>query len=191
MNFKEEYVLKYFTSLFLILTFFSFARPVHAQLKLGYIDSQKILENYKEARDAQQQIAEINKGWEEEAQNMQREIMSKRDALESQALLLSDTKRKEKETALQNLALKFQQYQQEKWGPQGAAYRKQAEVMKPVLDKINKGIRELGAEEKYDYIFDVVSGNILYVSSDQPDLTDKVLEKLNKTVSSNAASSKN
>ena len=166
-----------------------FANPVKAQLKIGYVDSQKILESFKEAQDAQKQLAEINKGWEEEARNMQRELQTKQDELESQALLLSEEKRKEKETDLQNLYLRLQQFQQEKWGQQGEAYKKQADLMKPVIDKINAVIRKFGTDEKYDYIFDVVAGNILHVSDSQPDLTAKVLDELNKTVGSTAPKS--
>ena len=163
------------------------AMPAAAQLKLGYVDSQKILESYQEAQDAQKQLAEVNKAWEEEARNMQRELVAKQDELESQALLLSDAKRREKETDVQNLMLQFQQFQQEKWGQQGEVYKKQADLMKPVIDKVNAAIRKVGGEEKFDYIFDVVAGNILHVSDSQPDLTDKIIAELNKTVAAGAS----
>ncbi len=159
-----------------------FASPSAAQIKIGYVDSQKILESYKEAQDAQKQLAEINKGWEEEARNMQRELQTKQDELESQALLLSEEKRKEKETDLQNLYLRFQQFQQEKWGQQGEAFKKQNELMKPIIEKVQVVIKKFGAEEKYDFIFDTVAGNIVYAGPNQPDLTQKVVEELNKTV---------
>lgn len=158
------------------------ADPVAAQLKLGYIDSQKILEKYKEAQDAQKQLQEINKRWEDEAKSMQQELQTKLEELESQALLLSEERKKEKETELQNLNIRLQQFQQEKWGAQGEVFAKRAELMQPVIDKINAVIKKLGNEEKFDYIFDVVNGNILHVSPAQPDLTDKVLEELNKSV---------
>ena len=158
------------------------AHPSAAQIKIGYVDSQKILESYKEAQDAQKQLAEVNKGWEEEARNMQRELQTKQDELESQALLLSEEKRKEKEADLQNLYLRFQQFQQEKWGQQGEAFKKQNELMKPIIEKVQVVIKRLGAEEKYDYIFDTVAGNIVYAGTGQPDLTAKVIDELNKTV---------
>jgi outer membrane protein len=158
------------------------ANSASAQLKLGYIDSQKILEKYKEAQDAQKQLQDLNKRWQDEAENMQKELQTKLEELESQALLLSDERKKEKETELQNLNIRLQQFQQEKWGNQGEVFTKRAELMQPVIDKINAEIKKIGAEEKFDYIFDVVNGNILHVSASQPDLTEKVLEELNKTV---------
>ena len=165
------------------------ADPAAAQLKLGYIDSQKILEKYKEAQDAQKQLQELNKRWQEEAENMQKEFQVKLEELDSQALLLSDERKKEKETELQNLQIRMQQYQQEKWGQQGEVYSKRAELMQPVIDKINAVIKKIGTDDKFDYIFDTVNNNILHVSATQPDLTDRVLEELNKGVAAKPASS--
>lgn len=172
----------------LLGTIFGIANPVSAQLKLGYVDSQIILGKYKEAQDAQQQLQDLNKRWQEEAQNMEKDLQAKQDALESQALLLSDERRKEKETEIQNLYIRFQQFQQEKWGAQGEVFTKRAELMQPVIDKINTVIKKIGSDEKFDYIFDVVNGNILHVSDGQPNLTDKVLEELNKGVATKPAS---
>ncbi len=166
----------------LAIAIFGSANPVAAQLKLGYIDSQKILGSYKEAQDAQKQLQELNRRWEEEATNMQRELQTKLDELESQALLLSEERKREKETEFQNLNIRLQQFQQEKWGAQGEVYAKRAELMQPVIDKINAVIKKIGTDDKYDYIFDVVNGNILHVSDSQPDLTGRVLEELNKSV---------
>ncbi len=154
--------------------------PASAQLKFGYIDSQKILDSYKESQDAQKQLASLNEQWQQEAKNMQQDLQEKQDQLESQALLLSDEKKNEKAQEIQNLYLRFQQFQQEKWGQQGELYVKQQDFMKPVFDKINTTIRRIGAEDKFDYIFDVVQGNILYVSEGQPDLTQRVIDELNK-----------
>jgi Skp family chaperone for outer membrane proteins len=171
-----------FVAALVVLAALSFVRPAAAQLKLGYIDSQKIIESYKEAQDAQKQLASLNEQWQQEAKNMQQDLQDKQDQLESQSLLLSEEKKNEKAQEIQNLYLRFQQFQQEKWGQQGELYVKQKEFMQPVLDKINAAIRRLGAEDKYDYIFDVVAGNILYVSEGQADLTQRVLDELNKAL---------
>jgi Skp family chaperone for outer membrane proteins len=156
------------------------ASRASAQMKLGYIDSQKILESYKESQDAQKQLASLNEQWQQEAKNMQQDLQEKQDQLESQALLLSEEKKTEKAQEIQNLYLRFQQFQQEKWGQQGELYAKQKEFMQPVLDKINAAIKRIGAEEKFDYIFDVINGNILYADDGQPDLTQRVIDELNK-----------
>ena len=78
----------------------------------------------------------------------------------------------------------------EKGGQQGEAAKKEMELIQPVYDKINTTIKKIGAAEGYHYIFDVVAGNILYASEDQPDLTDKLLEELNKSLPAKSNSGK-
>jgi len=156
--------------------------PVFAQkMKIGYINSTKVLATYREATDAQKKIDELNSQWEKEGLEMQKQLEELRDQFDSQSLLLSESKKAEKAQEIQSLYVKIQQFQQEKWAPgQGQIYRKQEELMAPVLEKINTVIKKIGDDEKYDYIFDTVAGNILYASEEQQDLTDKVLAELEK-----------
>ncbi len=156
---------------------------VMAQLKIGYINSQQILQNFKDSQDVQKQLDAKNQEWQRQAQDMQKNIQDMQDQLESQSLLLSQEKKDEKTREIQETYAKFQQFQMEKWGQSGEAFRLQEEMMKPVLDKVNTVLNKIGKEEKFDYIFDGVQANIVYVSPSQPDLTDRVLEELNKGVS--------
>ncbi len=167
---------------FLALSSFVFAGALHAQLKIGYVNSKKILDNFKDAQDARKKLDELNKAWTEEAQKMQREIQQMQEKLEAQALVLTEQTKTERAQEIQNLAIRFQQFQQEKWGPNGQIYQEEQKLMQPVIDKINNVIRQLGKDEGFDYIFDVVNGNILFAGDNQPDLTDKILQLLEKGV---------
>lgn len=162
-----------------IIVFLISSGSIFAQ-KIGYINSQQILASYKEALDAQDRLDKINKEWEAEAREMQSQLQEMTEQLQSQSLLLSEDRQKEKEQEIQALYVKAQQFQAEKWGQTGEFYKKQDEVMKPVFDKINSAIKLVGEEERFDYIFDTVAGNIVYASPSQTDLTDLVIEELEK-----------
>jgi len=161
------------------------------QLKIGYINSNKILESYQEALDVKKQLAELNSQWEKEAKDKQKEIKDLQEQIESQSLLLSEERKAEKQRQIQTMYAEYQKFLQDKWNPQGGeAVQKEVEMIQPVYDKINVAIKKLGEAEGYDYIFDVVAGNILYASDDQPDLTKKILEVLNKELSAKQAAAK-
>lgn len=168
-------------SLFMLAVLF-LVPPSHAQLKIGYIDSQKILMNFKDAQDVQKKLDAKNQEWQRQVQDMQKQLKDMNDQLESQSLLLSQQKKEEKYREMQDLYTKMQQFQNEKWGQNGEAFRLQQELLKPVMDKIQAVLDKIGKEEKFDYIFDGVAANIVYASPSQPDLTDRVLEELNKGV---------
>ena len=171
----------------MLILLFSMSINVFAQ-KLGYINSQQILAQYKEAQDAQEQLDKINREWEAEGREMQTQFQELGQQLESQSLLLSEERQREKQAELQALYQKIQQFQNEKWGQNGEFFRKQEEVMKPIYDKINAAIQKVGEEERYDYVFDTVAGNIVYVSDSSNDLTEFVIEELEKGLESTSQS---
>jgi outer membrane protein len=80
---------------------------------------------------------------------------------------------------LQALYLKFQQFQQEVWGQNGKLFQRNLELTRPVVEKINAAIAEIGDEENYDFIFDASQGNVVH-AKEEFDLTDRVLEVLRK-----------
>ncbi len=174
--------LKSTTIAMFVLFFFVFCHGANAQNKIGYIDSQKILTNFKDAQDVQKQLDAKNQEWQRQLQDMQLQATTMQEQLESQSLLLSQEKKDEKIREIQALAVRFQQFRDEKWGQDGAAFKLQQELLQPVYDKIQSELDKIGKEDKFDYIFDGVAGNIVYASPDQNDLTDRVLEELNKGV---------
>ncbi|HHL72866.1 MAG TPA: OmpH family outer membrane protein [Bacteroidetes bacterium] len=166
----------------LALVLFLAAGQAVAQLKIAYLNSQQILENYKEVQDVRKQLEELQKGWEQEAMSMQKEIQDLRDKLETQSLLLSPQKKAEREQEIQQLFVKLQQFQQEKWGPQGQILQEEAKLLEPIRQKIVKVIQQIGEREGYDYVFDAVTANIVYAGKNQVDLTQAVLAELEKGV---------
>lgn len=156
---------------------------VYAQ-KMGYINSQKIIASYKEAQDTQERLNKINSTWEEEGKAMQKQFQEMGEQLESQSLLLSEERKREKQQELQSLYMKIQQFQAEKWGQGGEFYKKQEELMQPIFDKINQAIKKVAELQNFDYVFDTVAGNIVYASPRQVDLTEEVIKDLEKGLES-------
>ncbi len=175
---KLKQVLTVGLTLTLILALFV---PVFAQnFKIGYLNSQKIVTTHKGFLDAQKKIEQIKQNYEKEIMDMQKELQTLYEQFESQSLLLSDSKKAEKQQEMQGLDLKIKEYYQIKLAPgQGEIYKQQEELMAPINEKINKLIEQFGDEGKYDIIYDEVVGNILYANKDKKvDITDKLLTKL-------------
>ena len=154
-----------------------------AQIKLGYIDSQKILAKYQEAIDAQNQLEQIRNQYQAEYEAKVREYQALAQEIESQSLLLSEEKKKEKLRELQQKATEIDKYKFEKLNPEGGEfYKKNQELFQPIIKKINDIITRIGAEEEYDMVFDASSGALLHALP-KYDLTERILEELNKGAS--------
>ena len=156
----------------------SFSTNLFAQLQIGYVNSDAIIENLPDAQDAQKKIDAQIQEWNEEIQKMERELDTKTKDFEKRKLIMSDTKKVETEKELEKLAQNIDKFRQNKFGYKGELYAKQEEIMKPIQNKIFTAIQEVAEEEELDFVFDK-SGNIMFLyAKEEYDITDKVLQKL-------------
>jgi outer membrane protein len=147
--------------------------------KIGYVDSERLYKEFKEFADAQAEYDKDETTWKEEIAELEQKIDSLKEDLEKTKLLLSEAKKKEKEDNLQAQELEYKSLTNDIFGPGGRAEQRNAELTRPILDKINRVLEKIATEENYIMIFDSVNCNIAY-AKDGLDLTDLVLEELNK-----------
>ncbi len=154
-----------------------------ADMKIGYIDSNRIMQELDEVREVRVELEKEQRKMEIEMQNM----ISRRDSLvqayELQKILLVDeNKRLEKEREIQTLEQSIERFQMEKFGPNGGEiYKLQNQLLAPVLSKIDAAIQKIGKERGYNYIMDAVSGALVY-AIESHDLTDEVIEELRSSI---------
>ena len=154
-----------------------------SEIKIGYVDSNEIMNNFEEVRQVQVDLEKEQKRLEAEFNDLVYSLDSLKQDYERQRLLMSDTRRNEKETEIANKEKSIQKFQLDKFGPEGEIYRKQNQLLKPVLGKIDEAIQKVGNERGYDFILDAVSGALLY-ALDSHNLTEDVMEELSKATGS-------
>jgi outer membrane protein len=147
--------------------------------KIGYVDSEKLYKEFKEFVDAQAEYDKDEELWKQEIAELEQKIDSLKEDLDKTKLLLSEAKRKEKEENLEAQELEYKRLTNDIFGPGGRAEKRNAELTKPILDKIYQVLEKIATEENYVMIFDSVNCNIAYAREGM-DLTDQVLEELNK-----------
>jgi len=164
---------------FLFVTvFLFFSISLSAQLKIGYIDSEFIRKQVTDFQDVDKKMDTFVKEWNDEIAKIDKTWKEKYDDYDRRKLLLSDQKRVEMESELQALEKKMMDLRQAKYGPSGEFQKKQEELLKPVLEKVNAAVKKVAEENNYDFIFDR-SGDIIFVyAKEEYDVTNLVLEKL-------------
>lgn len=162
-----------------IILFVLFAtNSLYAQTKIGYINSQSIMEQLPEAQDAQKQLDALTIEWQTELNKIQSDIQRKLDEYDKRKLIMSDKRRAEVEKELQDLDKKLIDYRQQKFGTNGELFTKQNELMKPIQEKVFKAVKSVADAEGYDYVVDRSSSTLLLYANNKHDLTQKVLEKV-------------
>ncbi len=161
----------------IILALLAFTTLVSAEMKMGYIDSDQVLAGYSGTKAAEEKLRQFYGKLEQEATDKQQRIKQMQEDLQKQALLISAERKAQIEKELQDSMIVYQQFIQEKMGQQGSAAQKQAELMAPIVEKINVAIKKIAEKENYDFIVDAKAG-LLY-GKPTYDLTEKVISMLN------------
>jgi outer membrane protein len=153
---------------------------VFADVKIGYIDSNEIMTKFEEVRQVQVTLEKEQRKLQAEMENLIQQLDSLKQEYDRQRLLMSDSRRQEKEQELVRSEKQIQKFQMDKFGPEGEIYRKQNQLLKPVLAKVDEAIQAVGKRQQYDYIMDAVGGAIVY-ALDSNNLTEDVIEELRKS----------
>ena len=156
-----------------VVAFLLTAMGVSAQVKLGHIETQKLIQAMPEMAAARKTMETKQTEIEKELTNMQEQFKMKLDEYSKNGKAMSDVIRASKEQELQELQQRIQSFQQI---AMDNLEKTQAELMQPIMDKALNAIKAVGKEHGFTYIFDLSQGGILY----NADNTEKVLPLVKK-----------
>lgn len=148
-----------------------------AEMKLGYVVSARIMEEYSEVKTAQQKLEAFKVELEKEATEKKKKMAEIVQQLQAQKLMMSDEKRKELENEYLKLENEYNMFLQKNFGQQGAVYVKNNELMAPLMNAIETAVNKVAKDNGFSMIFDSSIG-LLY-GNPAFDVTDKVLSVLN------------
>jgi outer membrane protein len=165
-------------TIFLLAVFISFSSLSFAQLKIGYLDSDTVMDKLPDVQDARQKIDALIQEWQSEIRVLENDWKTKFDDYEKRKLIMTDQTRAEAEAELIKLENDITQFRDKKFGTNGELFLKQDELMKPVQNKIFNAIKQVAEEENLDFVFDRSGDIMILFAKEQYDISQKVLDKL-------------
>ena len=162
-------------NLIFFITFSGMITTVSAQLKIGYILSERIRAEYEEFKEAESQLQLEYRKVQFEFDQMVLKMDSLKQDYEVKRLMALD-KGESIRQEVEQMERSIQNYQAEKIGPQGELMRKQAQMEYEILGKVKKAVDKVAIDGGFDYIIDASVG-LLYFKSEF-DRTDDVLHEL-------------
>lgn len=148
-----------------------------AEYKLGYIDSQRIFNEFPETRTAQARLNQDLEGWIKQLEGRKADLDKVQREYESQRLMLSESRRKEKEGEILARQSEYAQLSQDIWGPTGKVAQLNEQLSGPLVARIKEEVDRIAADEGYSIIFDAADGNLVFGEASL-DLTDRVIQAL-------------
>tara|TARA_Y100000766_G_scaffold110956_1_gene94968 strand:+ start:427 stop:1146 length:720 start_codon:yes stop_codon:yes gene_type:complete len=170
---KKSY---FFILLFLISSLTFSQRGV----KIGYIDTEYILENLPEYNQVLERLEKKADGWKKEIDDRKRKIEQKKESLNSERILLTNEMIEEIEQEILFEEEELSEYQQKRFGPRGDLMIQKQQLAQPIQDQIFNAIRELAKSKNYDFIFDKSTDIVMLYSDKRHDVSDLILRTISR-----------
>ena len=165
---------------FIILFLISYLVSAQRSVKIGYIDTEYILENLPEYNQVSDRLEEKATGWKKEIEDRSRKIEQKKEALNSERILLTDEMIDEIEEEITLDEEELSEYQQKRFGPRGDLIIQKQQLIQPIQDQIFNAIRELAESKNYDFIFDKSADIVMLYSDKRFDVSDQILRTISR-----------
>jgi outer membrane protein len=163
----------FFVSALLLFTFNTHG----AELKIGYVDLNKALNESEPGKKAIKTLEEMVKTKQALINKKGNEIKKLDEEIAKQASILTPESMKKKQQEREKLVRDYNRMVRDS---QEEVQKKQAEFMHEILRELRKIVKKIGEEEGYTVIFEIAEGSILYIP-EELDLTEKVIKRFNET----------
>ena len=150
-------------------------------VKIGYIDTEYILQNLPEFNQVSSRLEEKAQDWKEEIDKRSREINQKKESLNSERILLTKEMIEEIEEEITIDLEELSEYQQKRFGPRGDLIIQKKQLIQPIQDQIFNAIREIAKNKKYDFIFDKSADIVMLYSDKRYDISDQILRTISRS----------
>jgi outer membrane protein len=145
---------------------------VMAQKKMGYLNSQELLTAMPEYKKVNDSLESFYKKLDQEFGILANEYQAKIKKYEEESKTFSESMKEVKIKEIQSLEQRMQEF---KASSSEKLQKKEAELLNPLLDKVQKAIDDVGKEQNFDYIY---NEQALLYAKDSENITSLVKAKL-------------
>lgn len=145
-----------------------------AELKVGVIDVEYVIQKSKAGEGAKKKLKKLFDQKQKELDDKQKALLDLKKQLENPSDMMTDKKKKELVNDYQKGLLELQNSFLEN---QQALQKKEAELMKPILKRLEEVLTKMAQDEDYDLIMNRSQNGVLFTKPTH-DITEAVLKAL-------------
>ncbi len=160
--------------LFVASSFFATAQ------KVAVIDVTKIMESVPEYKTANDELEKAANKWRQEIAQENDKLKGIFNKYNAEQVLLNEEQKKAKEEEIVAKEKEIRDMQRDKFGPEGALFKKRQELVKPVQDKVYTAIQKYAESRGFDFIFDKGGSTGLIYNNPLYDKTDEIIKDIKK-----------
>lgn len=167
---------KIFKVFFLFVVMFALNGFANAQtVKIAHVNTNEVMNAMPEKSKAEKNLEKYYNELQDQLKVMYTEYQTKLQEYQANAETMSNLVKQSKEKELVDLESRITAFQA---NAEEEFEGKRAELLAPLLEKIQNAINSVGKEKGYTYILDVATGAAVYIGTDAIDVTKDVKTKL-------------
>jgi len=148
--------------------------------RIAYVDVTAVLESLPEYQKAQEQLDKLATQWRQEIAQEQDKIKGMYSKFQAEQVLLSEDMKKQREEEIVAKEKEVRELQRQKFGPEGALFKKREELVKPIQDRVYSAIEKYAQDKGFDFIFDKGSASGMLYADKRYDKTEDLKALLKK-----------
>lgn len=147
------------------------SNSIQAQAKMAHVDVNELISKMPAMLDAQKQLEKLSGTYDAEYKTMVEEYQNKIKKYDQEASTVTDAINQSRQTEVQDLTKRITDYRD---NAQKELQKKEADMVKPLMDKIKASIAKIGKAKGFQYVVNVAD----LLLADGPDLTADVKKDL-------------
>jgi len=165
-----------------LLSLMSFVSNAQGRgVRIGYIDTEYILQNVPEYQVASAQLEQKVQQWKTEIEQRLAKIDSKKKQLNSESVLLTKELYEERLEDISFEEAEILDYQQKRFGPNGDLMTQKQQLIQPIQDQIFSAVQEIASGKKYDFIFDKSADVVMLFAAERFDLSELIIRSITRS----------
>lgn len=173
-----------------IISLMSFSANAQRGVRIGYIDTEYILQGVPEYQEASTQLDKKVLQWKTEIEKKLSVIEQKKKELENESVLLTKELYEERMEDISFEEAEILDYQQKRFGPNGDLIIQKRQLIEPIQDQIFSAVQQIAETKKYDFVFDKSADIVMLYSAERYDISEQVLRTITRTSKRNQSKSK-
>ncbi|NUY81633.1 OmpH family outer membrane protein [Flavobacterium sp. MAH-1] len=159
------------TLLIAAVAFLGTTQAMNAQAKVAHVDVSEIMQKMPAMLDAQKQLEKLSSTYDTEYKTMVDEFQAKVKKYEQESTTVTEQVNEERSKEVQDMQKRIVDYRD---NAQKELQKKEADLVKPIMDKIKASIQKVGKAKGFQYVLNAAD----LLVADGPNITADVKKDL-------------
>lgn len=154
--------------------------------KYAYINSEYILSNMSEYKEAQAELDRVAVLWQKEIEAKMASVDSMYKKYQVESITMPEQIKSNRQNAIMEQEKAVKELQKKRFGQDGDLFKKREELVKPIQDRVLNTVNDYAKEKGFAFVFDTAGDLTIIYADPKWDINEAIMQKLGVSVNTNA-----